>query len=1155
MMGGRKSLFQNGIFFRTALESPQTLLRAVIVSTLWLIVAAPATSKAAPMYVITDLGALPGGSGCYAMAVNDYGHVTGYAYTGGRDSFGYNITHAVRYENGSLVDLGTPAGFSQSQAVAMNNTGTVVGILQNPGTGGNHAFKYDGSFVDLGTLPGGSHSRAYSVNSAGEVVGDASTADLGWRAAVFANGTVNDLNSLVHQSSGLTLVAAKAVNDVGQIAGQAKTADGSYRAFLYTGGTVTDLGTIGGNSSVATGINAKGQVIGYAFGSNWTHSFVYSNGMTNDLGTLGGSTCYALGINSDGVIVGQSYTTSSLQHAFLYDNGTMSDLNEFVDTDSGWSLQTASGINDFGQVVGYGLDPTGNTRGFLLTRAEPCGLALSSDYSGLRTLVAGTSNRSAAITVVRPGGFDTAYSLSSPDLNVSPTSGTVPGVSMASVPFSLEWKDTATTGPKSGLISLTASPSDPNNHEMAVSGAVVANRSLTVGSIRGRVMAARAFATQTTTIRSGSDSLLSDDDHETRVNTVAGGTATDGFASVAYQVSPIVQFNAANQAADLNVSFTASSQAGLHHGSLDLTPTMLADGEDSSVGATVHPVNLNYDISVLANRQLTVDAIGGAQAARVVQRTRFVTAIHSGSDPAVDGDDAATRVNTVAGGRTGNAKQKLTVSYAGAPTGQFNDVDQSADVGLTFAKPGRYQGSLNLAPTMLANGEDASVGATVQPAVLNYNINVLEPRRLCAHTNHVQFGNVLRGATVSANYSVHSDNLLADAEHTTMVHVAPGGSALGSLTVGQTLIDAAGNVSVPITGTFDSYEKGVVRGLVPVATAEAAEVQDSTNYKSLKFSYSANVGIAHFGGRPTQFGSGATVLSAAVPSGGRMSELSSKISPTRTLVENATLASAVTSPRDLRGMYGAVGSEATIVDSTALASDATVSMQWRRRTQTEAHYQNRTDPALPDGGWLASDVVKIDGIADSVAYALQMTFDNRINLAIDGPVDGTVANEFAAGQLYLAEFDTTANRWLNAASLVTAGAEAELGVLQSLSDFMAAHVGASLFDLQGSWGVDPLTNDTGLGYAWVITAGSGIFAVDPSGTPATFDANSPGSVGLGGESLSAAGLGAASLAGGMLGNGSLAATSPAAVPEPGTLALVVLAAVSVFALRRDKRRQ
>ena len=56
-------------------------------------------------------------------------------------------------------------------------------------------------------------------------------------------------------------------------------------------------------------------------------------------------------------------------HAFVYDNekGTMIDLNSLVDSAAGWTLVLAGGINNSGQIVGYGTTPDGNTRAFLLT--------------------------------------------------------------------------------------------------------------------------------------------------------------------------------------------------------------------------------------------------------------------------------------------------------------------------------------------------------------------------------------------------------------------------------------------------------------------------------------------------------------------------------------------------------------------------------------------------------------------------------------------------------------------------------------------------------------------------------------------------------------------------------------------------------------------
>lgn len=51
---------------------------------------------------------------------------------------------------------------------------------------------------------------------------------------------------------------------------------------------------------------------------------------------------------------------------YLYSNGECHDLNNLIPAGSGWELQYASGINDVGQIVGYGTY-SGLTRAFLLT--------------------------------------------------------------------------------------------------------------------------------------------------------------------------------------------------------------------------------------------------------------------------------------------------------------------------------------------------------------------------------------------------------------------------------------------------------------------------------------------------------------------------------------------------------------------------------------------------------------------------------------------------------------------------------------------------------------------------------------------------------------------------------------------------------------------
>jgi len=64
--------------------------------------------------------------------------------------------------------------------------------------------------------------------------------------------------------------------------------------------------------------------------------------------------------------VGFSSSSRDPEHAFLYSGGKMIDLNSLIDSTSGWTLKTAQGINDNGQIVGEGIH-NGYIRAFLLT--------------------------------------------------------------------------------------------------------------------------------------------------------------------------------------------------------------------------------------------------------------------------------------------------------------------------------------------------------------------------------------------------------------------------------------------------------------------------------------------------------------------------------------------------------------------------------------------------------------------------------------------------------------------------------------------------------------------------------------------------------------------------------------------------------------------
>ena len=84
-----------------------------------------------------------------------------------------------------------------------------------------------------------------------------------------------------------------------------------------------------------------------------------------DLGTIPGYLeSGAVAINDSGDVVGNAYNSIGGEHAFLYANDSMMDLNNLIPSGTGWTLQYATGINNSGQICGYGTNSTGQQDAF-----------------------------------------------------------------------------------------------------------------------------------------------------------------------------------------------------------------------------------------------------------------------------------------------------------------------------------------------------------------------------------------------------------------------------------------------------------------------------------------------------------------------------------------------------------------------------------------------------------------------------------------------------------------------------------------------------------------------------------------------------------------------------------------------------------------------
>ena len=309
------------------------------------------------------------------------------------------VVGALQTSNGTLAAFSSAHALNSDQpgtAFDINDFGQVVGATGIEGI--LRATRWDslGQPEDLGAIQEGI-SSAYAINNDGLIVGTSAPVDGEFlQAVLWRDNTLVPLSPNQDQES-----QAFDVNDSGFIAGYQHE-----DALLWdpTGAPIVLPGPLGR----AYQVNSSGQVAGSIDEGTITAVYWNDEGTSTLIRFPDSNFSEAYGINGSGWLVGTyqpqtagKQTGSSPERlasrhpfaarhpvnpektddtgngetrvhvntetrAFLWRAGTIVDLNDFIDTTSGWTLLEARAINNAAQIIGYG-SLNGRIRAFLLT--------------------------------------------------------------------------------------------------------------------------------------------------------------------------------------------------------------------------------------------------------------------------------------------------------------------------------------------------------------------------------------------------------------------------------------------------------------------------------------------------------------------------------------------------------------------------------------------------------------------------------------------------------------------------------------------------------------------------------------------------------------------------------------------------------------------
>lgn len=234
--------------------------------------------------------------------------------------------------------------------MAINNSNEIVGSCPKGWDEYNTAVMWDshGQRVTLEYFPlSRKYSYATSINDDGQIVGKNMTNSNDSQIVIWEDSDANP-EIIIPEHSGINIT----INNFGQVAADRINEEFHSFAFLWSNDTF-EYSEIGNDhkNSWASDINNLGQIAGSVHDDTLVYeAYMSQDGDVRLLGNIPGRTkSGASAINDQTQVVGTSSYAGTYPHAFLWENNTIYDLNDYVPPRTSvddWELVQAEEINN-----------------------------------------------------------------------------------------------------------------------------------------------------------------------------------------------------------------------------------------------------------------------------------------------------------------------------------------------------------------------------------------------------------------------------------------------------------------------------------------------------------------------------------------------------------------------------------------------------------------------------------------------------------------------------------------------------------------------------------------------------------------------------------------------------------------------------------------